>query len=148
MIRSNFLRFVLVGALLGGIWLMLAGWPTDSPRDRFVEASISAVVLLLAFGIALPERAAWALRIVAGVVGMAYVLYFGSEWWSMLRGQGQSLRISQPSVLSAGLGLLIIGIPMLVFAFAGVGVGILERFMYQSRGDSHADPSNEDGPAA
>ena len=148
MIRNNFLRAVLVAALLGAVWLILAGWSTDSPRDRVIDASISTVVLLLALGTVLPVRAAWALRVVAGVVGVAYVLYFGSELWSMLRGKTQSFRIGEPSTLMAGLGLLIIGIPMLVFAFAGVGVGILEHLMRRGRGESRIDTAGEDGPAA
>ncbi len=148
MIRSYFLRILLIGALLAGVWLILAGWSTDSPRDRLVEASISVVVVLFAVAIALPARASWALRVVAGTVGAAYLLYFGSELWSLLGGKAQSFRIGQPSALMAALGLLIIGIPMLVFAFAGIGVGILEHLMRQSRRGPHDAESGSNGPAA
>ncbi len=148
MIRSHFLRFLLIGALLGGVWFILAGWSTDSPRDRLVGASISAVVLLFAVAVALPVRAAWALRVVAGIVGTTYLLYFGFELWNLLRGNPQAFRIGEPSVLMAALGLLIIGIPMLVFAFAGVGVGILEHLMRLGPRASSGDKSDSDGPAA
>jgi hypothetical protein len=147
-IHSRILRVVLLATLLGGVWLMLAGWATDSPRDRFIDASISAVVLLFALGVALPVRASWAFRIVAAVIGVTYLAYFGSELWDLLRGRPQPLRVGEPSVLMAGLGLLIIGVPSLLFALSGSGWGFWQHF----KSDKHRKPddgvSPPNGPAA
>ena len=148
MIHSRSLRIVLLVALLGGVWLMLAGWATDSPRDRFVNASISAVVLLFALGIALPARASWAFRIVAAVIGLTHLAYFGSESWGLLRGRPQHLRVGQPSALMAGLGLLVIGVPSLLFALSGSGWGFWHRFTGDKRGNPDDDVSPPSGPAA
>ena len=141
------LRIVLVAALLGGIWLIMAGWSTDSPRDRFIDAGISAVVLLFALAIVLPRRGAWALRVVAAVIGLAYVWYVGAELWQMLGGKSQPLRIGQPSALMAGVGFLVLGIPMLIFAFGGIGVGMLERLMNRNPQAPAKPTARDDGSA-
>jgi hypothetical protein len=120
--KSRLLRAVVIALLLGGVWLILAGWSTDSPQDRFVEVCISAVVLLFALFLALPSRAGWALRIVAGAIGLIYVWYFGTELWGLVGGHAKPIRLGQPSATMAGLGLLIIGIPMLVFALSGTSL--------------------------
>ena len=142
MIKSVVLRTFLVLALAGLTWMLLAGWATDSPRDRLMEASISAVVALGAIGIALPARAAWALRFVAGIVGVVYLLYFGAELWSLVSGQRQILRLGEPSATMAGLGLLFIGLPLLVFALSGTGI-----LKHLARGHSQTRSSG-DGPPA
>jgi len=126
---------------------MLAGWATDSPRDRFFDASISAVVLLFALGIALPARAGWAFRIVAAVIGVTYLAYFGFELWGLLRGRPQPVRVGEPSVLMAGLGLLIIGVPSLLFALSGWGWGFWRHFTSHTRKPDD-DISPPRGPAA
>ena len=148
MIRRYLLRAVLISALAGGVWLILSGWSTDSPRDRFIDASISLVALLLAIGVALPERAFWALRIVAGAVGIAFLAYFGWELWAFLQGQKQTVRLGEPSIVMAGLGLVVIGLPMLLFALGGIGSQFLRHLL--GREQSRLDDESRDrhGPAA
>ena len=148
MTRSYLLRAVLISALAGGVWLILSGWSTDSPRDRFVDASISLVVLFLAIGVALPERAFWAIRIVAGAVGIAYLAYFGWESWALLEGQQQVFRVGEPSALMAGFGLLVIGLPMLFFALSGTGFRFLRHLLRQERSRSDDESRDKRGPAA
>jgi len=143
--RDRFLRVVVVAALLGGVWLILAGWELDSPRVRFFDASISAVVLLLALGLAFPRRALWALRVVAGAIGLLYLVYFGLELRGLLAGHAKPIRLGQPSATMAGLGLLIIGIPMLVFALSGTS--LMRHLIADRHRGSRSDQSGSDGPA-
>jgi ABC-type amino acid transport system permease subunit len=111
-----------------------------------MDVVISIVVLLLALAIALPRTASWALRLVAGAVGGAYVVYFVSELWGLATGHPHPLAIGQPSATMAGLGLLIIGLPMLVFALSGTSLlrHLIQERQRKQRGGS-SDPS---GPAA
>ena len=125
---------------------MLAGWATDSPRTRVGTVAICGVVLLLVLGIALPKRAKWALRVVAGVIGAAYVVYFGAELWGLVAGHPQPLRLGQPSATMAGIGLLIFGIPMLVYALSGTS--LLRHLQQERERNGHSDRSGTEGPAA
>lgn len=144
MIQSRILRIALIGALLGGVWLMLAGWATESPRDRFVTACVSSVALLFALGVALPATASWAFRVVAAGIGAGYLVYFGSELWELVFGRPQTVRVGEPSVLMAGLGLLLIGVPSLLFAFSGFGWAFWRHFTLERerKGEDVTPPRN------
>jgi hypothetical protein len=145
MIKSTALRIVFVLALAALAWLLLAGWATESPRDRLVDASVGAVMALLAIAVALPRRTTWALRLVAGIVGLAYVVYFGTELWDLLHAKPQQLRVGEPSATMAGLGLLIIGLPMIVFALSGTS--ILTHLMNRAPRAGSTGKSSDDPPA-
>ena len=129
---------MFVVALCGCAWLLLSGWESDSPRDRLVDVLVSTVALLLAAGVTFPNRSHGPFRLVAGIVGSAYALYFADELIGLVRGKPQTLRIGEPSALMAGLGFLIIGAPLLVFA-------LLPR-RHDTTGDEHG-PVGGDGPA-
>ena len=119
MFRSTPLRIGFAAALACFAWLMLSTWRTDTPSVRGASSMMAALALLVAVGIAAPTRGRIALRIGAGVIGTAYVVYFAVELWQLLRGESQRLRPGEPSALMAGIGLLVYAVPMLIFAVAG-----------------------------
>jgi MFS family permease len=120
MIESRFLRAVLVAALLGFVALLVAGWsPDDTPTARAVGVGLVLLALTFAVGVIAPGRRRLALRIVAGVVVAFYLAYFGTYAWRLARGEPQPFVFGQPSALMAGIGLLVWGVPLLVYALSG-----------------------------
>lgn len=124
-------RFVLILFLFLFAWMVLSDWSTDSVRMRAINSVISALMMTFAIGLAAPSRFILALRFVAGAIGIAYLLYFAGEVWALLSGQSQPIRAGQPSVLMAGFGLLVFGIPALIFAFSGSHVGVFRAFSWK-----------------
>lgn len=132
-------RFILAAVLVLLAWMVLSGWETDTPKARVFSAVFAAFMLILALGLAAPSRFGIAFRIVAGVVAVAYTWYFVSEVLALLRGANQPLRMGQPSALMAGIGLLIFGVPALVFALSGVNTGWVARLLRRARGEQEVD---------
>ena len=121
-------RWLIIGVLLGFIWMVLAGWASDTTTQRLWDAGIAGFMLILAIGLAAPSRFRWALRVIAAIVGFGYLAYFAAEAVALLRGERQPLRLSQPSATTAGLGFLPYGIPALVYALGAERVGLARLF--------------------
>lgn len=120
MIESRFLRAVLVAALLGFVALLVAGWsPDDAPTARAAGIGLVFLALTFAAGIVVPGRRRLALRVVAGVVVAFYLAYFATYAWRLARGEPQPFELGRPSALMAGIGLLVWGVPLLVYALSG-----------------------------
>ena len=125
---------------------MLVGWAAESPRDRIMTGAVCGVALLLAGAVAFPERSDVPFRMVAGIVGLAYVGYFALEVKDLVGGQTQALRVGTPSAIMAGFGLVIIGLPLLLFAFSGQGIVRHLKRLQSERRDGAG--SGQSGPAA
>ena len=121
-------RWIIVAFILLFVWMMLAGWETDSPQTRLVSGLFSAFLLVLALGVAAPGRFMIALRIVAGTVAVVYLLYFVAQLAALLRGEEQHFQRGRPSALMAGIGLLVYGVPAIIFALGTERVGIARFF--------------------
>jgi hypothetical protein len=121
-------RLILVAFLLLFVWMVLAGWSTDTPKQRVGSAVVAGFMLVLALGIAAPGRFIWALRVAAGAVAATYAVYFVTELVALLRGEPQPLVMGRPSATMAGLGLLVFGVPALVFALGAERVGLARLF--------------------
>jgi hypothetical protein len=119
MFRNRLIRIMLTAVLAAFAWAMLSTWPTDSPKVRVAGSMMVALALPLAGGVAAPTRGRFALRVGAGIIGLAYVGYFVIELWQLLRGDRQPLRAGEPSATMAGIGVLIYAVPMLIFAASG-----------------------------
>jgi hypothetical protein len=132
-------RYILAAILAAFTWMVLIGWDTDTGRVRAMDAGFAAFMLLLALGVLAPHRLKFTLRIVAAVVAVAYLTYFCSEVWPLLNGERQPIKLGAPSALMAGVGLLIFGVPALIFALGGVNVGWVARLFARARGESAPD---------
>jgi hypothetical protein len=130
-------RWIIVAVLIVFSWMVLAGWATDTANQHLWDVGIAGFMLLLAVALIAPDRFRWALRIIAGVIGVGYFGYFATEAVSLLRGERQPLRLGQPSATMAGLGFLLYGIPALVYALGAERVGLARLFRARS-GDSPA----------
>jgi uncharacterized membrane protein len=112
---SRFMRWTLVPVLVGFAVIL----PLDmewTPLRAVVVATLSSLALLYAAALVWPRRCAWAARAAAAIVFLAYVAYFVDEWVV----EGQPLRAprrrSESSPGNALLGLIVIGLPALLFA--------------------------------
>ena len=120
MIESRFLRIVLVVAVLGFAALLLAGRsPDDTPAARAVSTGLVLLALTFVVGLVMPGRRRIALRVVAGLVVAFYLAYFAIYAWRLVQGEPQPFGLGTPSALMAGLGLLVWGVPLLVYALSG-----------------------------
>jgi len=138
-------RWTIIAFLVLFTWMIFSGWSTDTSAQRGFEIGLGAFLLALALGLAAPSRFLWALRLVAGTVAVGYFGYFAFEVIQLLRGEKQPFSLARPNATAAGLGLLIYGIPALVFALAAERVGVARLFgrrprderpvVDQSRGD-------------
>jgi hypothetical protein len=117
-------RWILIAFLLLFAWMMVSGWHRDPPRVRAMTAVFAGLMVLFALGIAWPSRFMLALRVVAASVAIAYLIYFVSEVRDLLRGEDQHLRPGRPSALLAGIGLLVYGVPAIIFALGTTRVGV------------------------
>jgi hypothetical protein len=128
------------------IWMVLSGWDTDTTKARIISAAVAGFMLLLVLGLVAPNRFVVALRVAAGMVALLYFGYFLTYVASLLRGERQEIRVGQPSALMAGIGLLIYGVPALIFAFGAERVGLARLF---GRASAESDqPPNEPHDAA
>lgn len=139
------MRWVLVGFLLLFTWMMLFGWETATHTQRVGDAVFSAFMLVLALGVAAPTRFVWALRVTAAAVFVAYAIYFIAEVVRLLDGGHQRFALNTPSATTAGIGLLVYGIPALVFALGAERVGLARLF--RTRSDVEPDDENVDHPS-
>ena len=119
MIQSPLLRAVLVLALLAFAAFGLSTAWTEGGEGTALLVGISLAALTFAVGLVFPGRRRIALRLVAGAVVAMYLVYLGGELWGLLRGEAQAVRIGRPSALMAGVGVLIWGIPLLVYTLSG-----------------------------
>ena len=122
-------RWILVAFIVLLSWMTLSGWAESSTSERVFAAAFAGFMLTIAFGLAAPRHSVVAFRVVAGVVAVGFIAYFGSELVALLRGARQPIAVGRPSALMAGLGLLVWGVPALVFAVGGVPVGIARLVM-------------------
>jgi hypothetical protein len=90
-------------------------------QGRVVLYFVSGTLVFATLGLARPRRFRWALRIVAGVILLAYVAYAASEtiaWW-----QGKPFGLGAPRAVSnlrnALWGLVVFGLPSLNFLLRG-----------------------------
>jgi Regulator of ribonuclease activity B len=119
MIQSPFLRAVLVLALLSfGAFCLQIGW-SEGGSGTWLLLVLALASVTFAIGLAFPGRRRIALRLVAAGVVVLYLVYFGAEFVSLLRGTAQQTRIGQPSALMAGAGLLVWGVPLLIYTLSG-----------------------------
>lgn len=116
------MRVTLSAVLLLFCYMILAGWATDTPRARAIDAAVCAFMLLIVLGVNLPRRGFVLLRVASGMVALAYVWYAAAELWGLAGGASQPLAVGQPSATMAWLGLLVIGLPCTVFALSGVSL--------------------------
>lgn len=119
MFQNRYFRVALVILLVAMVYVFLSDWSTDSYQSRGASAAMSAILTLFAIGIATQGRAMWALRIGAGIVGTAYLVFFAMELRALLQGQHQRLALGQPSATMAGLGVFFYAVPFIVFAVFG-----------------------------
>ena len=120
MFKSPVLRGILIAFLLLFSGMLLSSWSTDTLVQRIASAIVAGLMLLFALGLLAPRRLGWIFRVLAGVVFLVYLAYFGHQLWRLLSGDAQSFSPGRPSALMAGLGLLILGVPCLVFALSGL----------------------------
>lgn len=119
MIHSRALRWIVAAVALLSASFMAWLWHADPSGSPIVTFVVIGVMVLLAVAMLVPRRVRWPLRLVAGVIGGSYVVYFTLEAVLLLRGQRQPLTLGEPSTAVAGLALVIWAIPMLVFAITG-----------------------------
>jgi hypothetical protein len=143
MLRSPTLRIVLAVVVLVFAWMLLAGWSSETPRARLVLGGMAALLVLFALALLAPRRMAWGFRVLAGTVFLLYAAYFVDQARQLLRGDAQPFVLGQPSTLMAGLGLLVFGIPCLVFALSGQWIPVHRAL----RGRNHAAPREPDDDA-
>ena len=136
-------RWFLAAVILLLIWMMLSGWDTDTEKARVGSAVISGFMALIMIGLVAPRRGVWALRLVAGIVALTSLAYFISQVAALLRGERQEFRIGQPSAVMAGLGLLVYGVPALIFALGAKRVGLARLF---SRKEPASDAHHNQSP--
>jgi hypothetical protein len=118
---SAFIRWTLTPVLIAfAVWIPLAAPELDGTKLLLVSGLVAAALALLA-GLWLPERfGRVAFRLLAGLVFAAYAAYFLVEYISWQRGAPVwAGRRSQPSLLSALMGLVAIGLPALLYAWKG-----------------------------
>ena len=132
-------RYILAAVLALFTWMVLAGWDMDSNTSRAMDVAVATFMVLLGFGVLAPRRMSGALRIVAGMIALTYLAYFGFEVRGLLSGEHQVLKIGAPSALMAGVGLLVFGVPALIFALGGVTAGWVGRLFARARGDAVSD---------
>lgn len=119
MISSPTLRAVLVLALLAfAAFCLQIAW-TEGGKGTWILLVLALGAVTFAVGLILPGRHRIALRVLAGAVVVAYVVYFGIELTALLRGDAQPPRIGGPSALMAGFGILLWGVPLLVYSLSG-----------------------------
>jgi hypothetical protein len=143
MIRSPALRVIVAVVVLLFAWMLLAGWSTETPRARLGLAGMAALLVLLALALLAPRRMAWAFRVLAGTVFVLYAAYFVDQARQLLGGASQPFALGRPSTLMAGLGLLVFGVPCLVFALSGQWLPVHRVWRTRPR----ATPRNPDDDA-
>lgn len=102
--------FVLVFAIL-----MAIGRPEDTPTQRAGSMVVALLAVLLLLGLASPLRFRWAARMVTGAVFLIYLAFVCLEAWRAI----QLRSVAGTSLVLALVGMLVWGIPALVFALSG-----------------------------
>ena len=134
-------RWTVIAFLLFFTWMMLSGWSADTRTQRVWDAGIAAFMLVLALGLASPKRFILALRVVAGTIAVVYLGYFVWELFKLLGGERQPLALNRPNATAAGVGLLIYGVPALIFALGAERVGV-SRLLRSPSGDNREEEEN------
>jgi len=118
-ISTPFIRWTLIPVLLlfaVSIPLMMDEWTLGG---AFVVIGLSATAVLYAAALAWPGRLRWVGRAVAGMVFVFYAIYAVDQWFL----SNTSFRLveskSNASPRNALLGLVIIGLPALIYALMG-----------------------------
>jgi len=118
-LSSPTLRAILALALLAfAAFCLQIAWTEGGP-GTWLLIVMALVSVTFVVGLVVPCRQRIALRLVAGAVVLGYVAYFGMELVALFRGETQSLRVGGPSALMAGVGLLVWGVPLLVYTLSG-----------------------------
>ncbi len=96
---------------------------TDPPtwQGKVVLYVFCGALVLATLGLARPQRFQWALRVVAGIILLAYVAYTISEAIAWRNGKpfGFGTSRSGTSLLNALFGLVVFGLPSLAFLLRG-----------------------------
>ena len=120
MFNSPVLRGILIVFLLLFSWMVLSSWSRDTPAQRVAGAIVAGLMLFFALGLLAPRRLGWIFRVLGGFVFLVYAGYFAHQVWRLLEGDAQRFSPGRPSAVMAGLGLLILGVPCLVYALSGL----------------------------
>ena len=141
-------RWTIIAFILLFAWMLLSSWSADSSRQRVVESGLIAFMFVLALGLAAPGRFRWALRVAAGMVAVGYLAYFIVEVTGLFRGDSQPLSLNRPNATAAGIGLLVYGVPALVFALGAERVGLARLFGRRPGSGEQGRHSDVDGEQA
>lgn len=123
-----FLRRTLALVMLLFAAVTMSTWSKDNAQELAINATMSAVSIAFAVGLAGGRRFAVVLRAVSAVIGIGSAVYFAHELWSLLVGARQPMRVGRPSALASGVTLIVVGVPALVYAIGGHRTGILRIF--------------------
>jgi hypothetical protein len=118
-IQSPVLRTVLVLALLSFAAFCLFSVWTEGGQGSALLAGLSLLAILFAVGLVFPGRRRIALRLVAGAAVAFCLVNFGIELWALFHGEAQEIRIGQPSAVMALIGVLVWGVPLVVYTLSG-----------------------------
>lgn len=135
---STTARLIVIIALVGFAWIVNTGWAVSTPVQRTAGIVLGGVALLLAAGLAFPQRGRAARRVVAGLIALVYLVYFVTELAKLIAGEPQPLGAGRTSALMAGVGLLFWGIPMLVYALGGPSLIAMINPRWHAPEDSNA----------
>jgi hypothetical protein len=121
MITSPVLRGVLVLCLGIFVWAIWAPDPQGAPiQARLGLVALTVLAAIFAVGLVFPTRARWALRVVAGIgAGCLFSLFAYRVALFLVAGPPSGSVIAVDSPLRTGFGLLIWGVPLLIFALSG-----------------------------
>jgi hypothetical protein len=115
---SRFIFWTLAPALILGVAVLSVSVDYSSPIRVALVIFLDSLAILLALGLYSPRRNEWALRLVTGLVFVAYVVYLVEE---VREGKPLSLagNRGEESLRNAMLGLILIGWPCIKFTLLG-----------------------------
>ena len=134
-ISTPFIRWTLIPALLLfaiSVPLMMDEWTLGR---TLVVIGLSGAAVLYAGALAWPRRLRWAGRAVAGMVFVFYAIYAIDQWFFSDAPFRLAEVKSNASPRNALLGLLIIGVPALIYALRGRTTASDVDVSDRSRGD-------------
>jgi hypothetical protein len=124
MVTNPVLRALLVLCLAGFVWALWLPDPEGTPmKGQWLVIALTALAATFAVGLVFPTRARWALRVVAGLAaGVLFALFAYRVVLLVRHGPPRGGVLAIDSPLRTGLGLLLFGVPLLVFALSGRSV--------------------------
>ena len=143
MIQSPVLRIVLAAFVLLFAGMMVSDWGAEPPSRRWAIGIFVGLMVLFAIALLAPRRMRWAFRLLAGCIFLLYAGYFVDQARRLLSGTPQRFALGRPSTVMAGIGLLVFGIPCLVYALSGQWIPVYRTLR---RGDDATRKPDDDGP--